>query len=844
MKRIIGILLILLLLLSAASCAGRTEDMTGETVAPATDNATPTETPGEASEIDLTASPEALGALIERYTADGDHYAAYCAALKLSQLSPEETKAYILAAEALLHMAQANVDAINALLNEGAANSADAQNIIAWAENARADFVLSLPFEPDYASEDEINAEGTTAGNLTNAMKVSGEWRGGFVTAQADWIYFARIDENFAIYKMRADGSLLQRVGAARGFSLNVVGDWLYFTNLNDGSKPYKMRTDGSMLQKLADEMCSFLSVSGDWMYYDSGVLYRQNIVSGKKNVLVDQMPMSPCVSGEFVYYMEKSNQGGLWRVSVEGGQPEKILDAMVQAYCIRDGYLYYIGSDHLGAVSRMSLDGSGNETVYQGEEPLTALNFVGDGLYVSAGRYIEDDGVLVGSIIYQVGIGTGEIKSVIDARTEPLCSALGCLFYTEYNEGMAWHGLNPGPEKTIDMVPAETVREEESDTAVIADNSASIVLAPLPEGAADYTVRADALLARCAAIYDEINRLLALGYANAQAGEIATWVTENQTAYAIEVPLLPNEINEVGITAGNLTNAAKFNGWWLGGLLTWQGEWAYLARPDEGFALYRMHADGSAYERMGDAHGSSLNAVGQWLYFINADDGDKPYRMRLNGSDMQKLSDDSCSFLSVSGDSLYYHNGGDNGYLYRVKIDGSGSMKLNDVTAMFACVYGDWVYYQEKTLEGGLYRVPIEGGEKQLVAAGNIRTYCVEGDWVYYIDFNEVYCIWRVHGDGTGKEAYYPCNMTLTGFNFANDMLVLPYNPTYQADGFTVSELIAIVNSASNAEPISYFEDTPLVFTGPDGWTYFMRYGENLAWYAMDREGNLSRIG
>ncbi len=845
MKRMIGILLALFLLLSAASCVGRTGDMAGETVAPATASATPTETPGEASEIDLAASPEALGALIERYTNEGDDYAAYCAALKLSQLSPEETKAYILAAEALLRLAQANVDAINALLNEGAANSADAQSIVAWAENARADFALSLPFEPDYTSEDEINVEGITAGNLTNAMKVADEWRGGFVTAQADWIYFARIDENFAIYKMHADGSFLQRVGAARGFSLNVVGDWLYFANLNDGSKPYKMRTDGSMLQKLADETCSFLSVSGDWMYYDSGVLYRKNIVSGEKTVLVDQMPMSPCVSGEFVYYMEKSDQGGLWRVSVEGGQPEKILELMVKAYCFHDGYLYYIVSDQPETVCRVREDGTGLETVYKGDEPLTALNFVDNGLYISSGRYLDEDGVLVGNIIFQIGVDTGEIQSVIDARTEPLCAAESCLFYTEYNEGMAWHGLNPGSDTAINMVPTDAAEEEMPSVPAVADTSEPIVLASLPDDTTVYTARADALLAQCGAIYGEINRLLALGYTNAQYAAIVGWVAENQIVYNIDVPLLSDEINEVGITTGNMTNAAKFfGGWWYEGLVTWQGAWVYLTRPDENFAVYRMHADGSDYQRMGDAYGHSLNAVGQWVYFINISDGDKPYRMRLDGSGLEKLTDDSCAFLSVSGDSLYYHNGSDDGCLYRVKIDGSGSTKLNDMTVMFACVYGDWVYYQEKTQEGGLYRVSIDGGEKQSVAAGSIWAYCVEGDWVYYLDLNNRYCIWRVHGDGTGNEMYYPCPMTLSGFNFANGMLVLPYNQTYEGDGFIVSEKLAIVNPAPNAEPVDYFEDTPLVCTGPDGWIYYMRYSEGLAWYAMDRAGNITRIG
>lgn len=848
MKRYICILLVVLLAMSAAACANSTQDIGNETPAFTTTDPAPEQTPAQATETDLATTPQALNALIERFAGEGDDYGVYCAALKLTQINPGDTQAYLSAADALLRLVQTNLGTIDELLAQGAQSEADAEAVIAWAQSARADFSLTLPFTPDYATASEMNTQGTTAGNLTSAMKVNGEWREGFVTSQAGWIYFVRIDENFAIYKMRADGSDLARIGAARGFSLNVVGDWIYYVNLNDGSTPYKMRTDGSMSAKLSDDGCGFLSVSGEWMYYDSGVLYRQNILSGEKTVLVDRMTILPCVSGDYVYYCVKSEQGGFWRIPVDGGVPEKLLDAMVGAYCIKDGWIYYIASDHPAAVRRINEGGGESETIYKGNDVLSALNFVKEGLYVSSGRYLDEDGVLIGTVIFQIGIETGEIQSAIDARTEPLCAAEGCLFYTEYNEGMAWHALNPvsGEELSLmpkDMAQVENTAAEPSASPAVADGSSPVEIVFAPE-TSGFLAPLDALLAQCGVFYDEINKLLALGYANADAGQVAEWADQNRAAYRIALPLRTGEINAVGITAGNLTNAAKFNGWWSGGFVTWQGSWVYLARPDENFAIYRMRADTSDYQRMGNVYGSSLNTIGQWLYFINAQDGDKPYRMRLDGRELQKLSDDSCAFLSVSGDSLYYHNGNDDGCLYRVNIDGSESMKLNDVTTMFCCVYGDWVYYQEKKSDGGLYRVSIDGGEKQLVATGSIWTYCVEEDWVYYLDLNNRYCILRVHGDGSGNEMYYPCPMTLNGFNYANGMLVLPYNQTYQEDGFTVSEKMALVDPAPDAQPRDYFEDTPLVFTGPDGWIYYMRYAENLAWYAMDREGNISRIG
>lgn len=859
MKRILCILFALILAFSSFSC-GEPQANADETAAP-DESVGPEEpmiTPNPASsEIDGAATPEELYELIALFEEAGDDLSVYRAALKLAALAPGDTKAYALAADALMCMTKDCFTEINVLLEAGATSATDAEAIVAWAQSASPELAFELPFTPDYASSDQINVEGTTAGNLTSgALRINGEWRGGFLTSQAGWIYFARIDENFALYKMRTDGGALQRIGTARGFSLNVVGDWIYYADLDDGSRIYKIRTDGSMRTKLSEDACSFLSVSEGFLFYDSGFLYKQNIETGERVILWETMPILPCVSGNYVYSMEKSERGGLWRIPVEGGAPEKLSDGAVRAYCIHGGALYYILDADPYAVWSIPVEG-GSREVYRGEEELSAINFVGDGLYVCAGRYLAEEGMIVGGVIFQIDIGTNEIQSAIDARTIPLCAVGDCLFYMEYTEGMAWHGLNPGSEKEINMTPAELEEtagtQEPGDAVPVPEPVALTAAADIPaslapgETSADaYIAAADALCSLAQSYYAEINRILAAGYANAEAGEIMLWAEKNRAAYRIDAPLLPGEINTVGITAGNMTNAAKlFGGWWYEGLLTWQGDWVYLTRPDENFAIYRMRADGSEYGRMGETHGHSLNALGSWVYFINLDDGEKPYRMRLDGGGLEKLTDDACAFLSVAGDSLYYHNANDGGCLYRVKIDGSGSLKLNDMTTMFACVYGDWVYFEEKSLEGGLFRVSIDGGEKQTVATGNIFTYCIEGDWVYYLDHNNVYCIWRVRLDGTETENFYPCPMTLNTLNISGGTLVLPYNVVYQEDCYNVTEKFALVDMDDlSAQPRDYFEDIPFVCTGPDGRIYYMRHSEGLAWYAMDESGNVTRVG
>ena len=376
---------------------------------------------------------------------------------------------------------------------------------------------------------------------------------------------------------------------------------------------------------------------------------------------------------------------------------------------------------------------------------------------------------------------------------------------------------------------------------------TAQALIALDPTDASAYTEAAGALLAMSEANYEEINRLIAAGYENADAGAMMAWANESDPGLKLTIPMLPGEMNTEGITTGNLTNAAKYGGWWRGGLLTWQGNWVYLTRPDEEFAIYRMQSDGSGYERLGEANGSSLNAVGEWLYYLNAMDGDKPYRIKTDGSENAKLGDFEAGFLSVSGDWMYCGGSGEQGDgLYRIKTDGSESVKLVDGVVIFSCVSGDWVYYCVKSEVGGLWRVFATGGEPQKVVDGGVRVYSVAGDWVYYIDSNEPYGVKKVHADGsddTNIQLAFPCRAGVTYCNVAGDVLYMADGLVQDGDTFYGTDFVA-AQIPGETENQRFAADAMTICTGPDGWVYFTKYTEGFAWYAMDAGGTVSKVG
>jgi hypothetical protein len=79
-----------------------------------------------------------------------------------------------------------------------------------------------------------------------------------------------------------------------------------------------------------------------------------------------------------------------------------------------------------------------------------------------------------------------------------------------------------------------------------------------------------------------------------------------------------------------------------------------------------------------------------------------------------------------------------------------------------------------------------------------------------------------------------------------ANGELVcsLWYEKPYEEDGFLVGEEIVAVDSNTLEKGRSVRADTEPVCTGPDGWIYYMKFSDNLAWYALGPDGAEHKIG
>ena len=434
MKKIFFVLIIALTLM-LASCA--TPDAENAEDSPASPSA------------EATDSADVLRGLIAQYKSAGDHQALYETAIKLIALDPTDTDAYLIAIDALDSMSKANYEEINRLLAQGGENAQDIKALAEWVKQNEPEYSLSMPFVSDYVSADEVNADGITTGNMTNGAKYNGCWTAGLLTWQGDWVYLSRPDENFAIYKMCADGSEYQRIGEENGSSLNIIGDWIYYINYNDGSKVYKIRTDGSMKTKLCDDECEFLSVAGEWMFYhngsDGGCLYRLKTDGSEKRKLVDAMVMFPCVADGYVYYTEKRENSCLYRIPIDGGEPGAVIDSglqsyslqdengaeisielttdAIQTYCVWEDWLYFFDMNNPYSIRRVHTDGTGYELVWPFDFSIATLNIAGGKLACSFWyqKHYEEDGFYLGEEIATFDLETLEKELYLEADTEPI---------------------------------------------------------------------------------------------------------------------------------------------------------------------------------------------------------------------------------------------------------------------------------------------------------------------------------------------------------------------------------------------------------------------------------------
>ena len=352
MKKILSLVLLLGFSLAAASCAPAPtqqpaacptlEHSTLECPAPQP-TATLALSQEEAAQqaIANAATLDELVALVDQFMQAGEYSLAYDAALKMTEIDPQNADGYVRASQAMLTLSVQNYDRMNEALAKGMqnVNPADREWMRQWVAQNEPNLRLHRGFIPDYSSPDQINMAGNTNSNAVN---------GGLVTRQGDWVYFSNTSDFGKLYKMRISGEEMTRLNDDTAADINVVGDWVYYSNLTDNRALYKVLTDGSERTRIGEEQAENIIVVGDWIYYANNsqglAIYKIKTDGSQRSELRGGGPfIQISVEGEWIYFAEKKmGERAYFRMRSDGSEVTPIpIEGQYSVALVEAGVVY-----------------------------------------------------------------------------------------------------------------------------------------------------------------------------------------------------------------------------------------------------------------------------------------------------------------------------------------------------------------------------------------------------------------------------------------------------------------------------------------------------------------------
>jgi hypothetical protein len=282
------------------------------------------------------------------------------------------------------------------------------------------------------------------------------------------------------------------------------------------------------------------------------------------------------------------------------------------------------------------------------------------------------------------------------------------------------------------------------------------------PESQDAWGAKAEMQILFITAEQQELNGIVAEGIKKVSdpAGYVA-WVKQyaENNGLKIDLPFVhdyasEDEINTYGVASANYYYGGGVHGEWQNGILTSQGDWVYYSVPAEGYAIYKMRADGKNKQRVGEDNGCCLNVVGDWLYYCNNSENNCIFKMRTDGSERTQVSDDNCKYMAVCGEWIIYASMNEGESLYKMKLDGSERTLVFQSPVMYPYLYGDRIYFRQRD-ERSFYSVAPDGSDmKQL--SQYIEGYCIEGDWIYYFTEDSGMIVKKMRLDGSEQSVVF----------------------------------------------------------------------------------------
>jgi len=218
-----------------------------------------------------------------------------------------------------------------------------------------------------------VSASGNSCGNFMNSALVAESDEGLY------HINFTGDPNRYGLYKTSKSENDSIRISDGPCNSINVLGDWIYFLKFEDNyNRIYRMKTDGSEISLVVDDNAFKPFVTGEWIYYinrsDNNKLYKVKTDGSSKIKVCDDtfvhtyedLMLGPTteisdfyVIDEWIYYINYSDRGRLYRMKTDGSSKSKLSEDSIYTFIVDGDAIYYNNSSDRWRFYTIKTDGS-----------------------------------------------------------------------------------------------------------------------------------------------------------------------------------------------------------------------------------------------------------------------------------------------------------------------------------------------------------------------------------------------------------------------------------------------------------------------------------------------------
>ncbi|MFA9456859.1 DUF6612 family protein [Halalkalibacter sp. AB-rgal2] len=218
-----------------------------------------------------------------------------------------------------------------------------------------------------YFSDDFVVGDGVyrfKQADIDNQIEKIADVSASYLNVTDDWLYYQDPTDDFNVYRMKKDGSEIEKQIHYRIANLRVIDDVLYYKNFSEVGPPslQQAQIDGSITTtfSLADNISRFTVHQGNAYYQtDNFQLYVTDLDphSQSSHLFTVHLVGLFQIKDNYMYYQNRSDGHSIYRSPIDGHGIEKLLDAESQDFHVTDDSIFFTNASDDFALYKLDLE-------------------------------------------------------------------------------------------------------------------------------------------------------------------------------------------------------------------------------------------------------------------------------------------------------------------------------------------------------------------------------------------------------------------------------------------------------------------------------------------------------